>query len=95
MKTEFTINTDDTYPVHGTLEVSGTKAQLIVGRTFGAYTDANEVEHLARLLLSAAETMRRNGSCPDCGGNGYVERGADSAGSERCGACGVTESEGP
>lgn len=85
----FEMNTDDAYPVHGTLEVRGTRVRLDIGRTVGAFTDANDVEHLARLLASAASAMRHNGSCPDCGGKGYSVIDASRVDCHRCSSQGV------
>jgi hypothetical protein len=76
--------TDDIYPVHGTLEVRGTRARLAIGRSFGAFIDANDVEHLATLLQSAVDTMRHNGSCGDCGGKGFSMLNNDRVDCERC-----------
>lgn len=83
------MNTDDKHPVHGTLEVRATRARLAIGQTLGVFTDATDVERLARLLQSAADMMRHNGSCPDCGGKGYLFLDEGRVDCERCGAQGI------
>lgn len=93
MRSEFTMSTDDHYPIRGTLEVRGTRARLEIGSAFGVFTDANEVERLANLIHKAAAHMRSNGSCPDCGGKGFATVDGCVCECKRCQAQGVIQFE--